>query len=341
MLIKFSVSNYGGFNDKVCFDLVSKHDYRFNKECIVDGVVSKAIVYGKNSSGKSNLGKALFDIVGLLFDTNEDIVLNADSNQEYACFEYVFKKEDKEIRFLYKKNECSKLIYEELVINDLLVYSYNYVNKEECFENLGLINADSLNLDYLDENLSLFRYIVNNTKQTKDSLVRYVMNFVSNMKIDDVYSWIVENNLGKEFSLFLRDEFDIDRELIVVDNLYLVEKHKNSYLKFLDVEPDSIKSLALFFYLKHKEVSLLFIDDLGANYDYELGKKVVLFIKRQKDIQFICASNNTGLVSNELLRPDCYFVLNNGELRSFADCTNRELREGHNLEKMLRSEEFN
>lgn len=341
MLIKFSVSNYRGFNDTVCLDLVSKHDYRFNKECIVDGVVTKAIVYGKNSSGKSNLGKALFDIVGLLFGNSENIVLNADSNQEYACFEYVFKKEDKEIRFLYKKNECSKLIYEELVINDLLVYSYDYVNKEKCFKNIDLINSDSLNLDYLDENLSLFRYIANNTKQTKDSLVRHVMNFVSNMKIDDVYSWIVENNLGKEFSLFLRDEFDIDRELIVVDNLYLVEKHKNSYLKFLDVEPDSIKSLALFFYLKHKEVSLLFIDDFGVNYDYELGKKVVLFIKRQKDIQFICASNDTGLVSNELLRPDCYFILNNSELRSFADSTNRELREGHNLEKMLRSGEFN
>lgn len=341
MLIKFSVSNYRGFNDTVCLDLVSKHDYRFNKECIVDGVAGKAIVYGKSSSGKSSLGKALFDIVGLLFGTNEDIDLNANSNQEYACFEYVFKKEDKEIKFIYKKNECSKLIYEELVINDLLVYSYNYVNKEKCFKNLVLINADRLNLDYLDDNLSLFRYIANNTKQPKDSLVRYVMNFVSSMKIDDVYSWIVENNLGKEFSLFLRDEFNIDRELIVLDNLYLVEKHKNSYLKFLDVEPDSIKSLALFFYLKHKEVSLLFIDDFGANYDYELGKKVVLFMKRQKDIQFICASNNTGLVSNELLRPDCYYILNNGELRSFADSTNRELREGHNLEKMLRSGEFN
>ena len=104
------------------------------------------------------------------------------------------------------------------------------------------------------------------------------MSFASSMKIDDVYSWIVENNLGKEFSLFLRNEFNIDRELIVLDNLYLVEKHKNSYLKFLDVEPDSIKSLALFFYLKHKEVSLLFIDDFGANYDYELSKKVVLFM---------------------------------------------------------------
>lgn len=341
MLIKFSVSNYRGFNDTVCLDLVSKHDYRFNKECIVDGVVSKAIVYAKSSSGKSSLGKALFDIVGLLFGNSEDIVLNADSNQEYARFEYVFKKEDKEIRLLYKKNEYSKLIYEELVINDLLVYSYNYVNKEKCFKNLDLINADRLNLDYLDDNLSLFRYIANNTKQPKESLVRYVMSFVSSMKIDDVYSWIVENNLGKEFSLFLRDEFNIDRELIVLDNLYLVEKHKNSYLKFLDVEPDSIKSLALFFYLKHKEVSLLFIDDFGANYDYELGKKVVLFMKRQKDIQFICASNNTSLVSNELLRPDCYYILNNGELRSFADSTNRELREGHNLEKMLRSGEFN
>lgn len=108
MLIKFSVSNYRGFNDTVCLDLVSKHDYRFNKECIVDGVVSKTIVYGKNSSGKSNLGKALYDIVDLLFGTNEDIDLNADSNQEYACFEYVFKKEDKEIRFLYKNHHLQK-----------------------------------------------------------------------------------------------------------------------------------------------------------------------------------------------------------------------------------------
>ena len=348
MLIKFTVSNYKNFNKPICLDLTSTHDYRFGKECIKDGVISKAIVYGKNSSGKSNLGYALFDIVNVLTNKNIEPMqinpasfLNADNDEKNARFEYVFEKDGKEISFIYEKSAPQTLAYEELSVEKELIYSYDFINKEKCFENLDLINANGLNLDYLDDNLSLFRYIANNTKQPKDSLVRYVMNFVSSMEIENTYSWIVENNLGKEFSLFLRDEFDIDRELIVVDNLYLVEKHKNSYLKFLDVEPDSIKSLALFFYLKHKEVSLLFIDDFGVNYDYELGKKVVLFVKRQKDIQCICASSNTGLVSNELLRPDCYFILNNSELRSFADSTNRELREGHNLEKMLRSGEFN
>ncbi len=34
-------------------------------------------------------------------------------------------------------------------------------------------------------------------------------------------------------------------------------------------------------------------------------------------------------------------MLNNGKLTSFADSTQRELREGHNIEKMLRAGEFN
>ena len=57
-------------------------------------------------------------------------------------------------------------------------------------------------------------------------------------------------------------------------------------------------------------------------------------------MQTILTSHNTYLANNELLRPDCYFILNNGALTSFADSTQRELREGHNLEKMLRQGEF-
>ena len=40
------------------------------------------------------------------------------------------------------------------------------------------------------------------------------------------------------------------------------------------------------------------------------------------------------------MRPDCYLTRENGKLTSFADSISRELREGHNLEKMLRNGEF-
>lgn len=351
MLIKFTVSNYKNFNKPICLDLTSTHDYRFGKECIKDGVISKAIVYGKNSSGKSNLGYALFDIVNVLTNKNAEPMqinpasfLNADNDEKNARFEYVFEKDGKEISFIYEKSAPQTLAYEELRVEKELIYSYDFINKEKCFDNLSLINAENLNLEYLDDNLSILRYIASNTKQPEDSLVRFVMDYVPHMSIgnsiEDIYKWIIGNNLGEEFGSFLKDEFGIERKLEVIDNFYLIEKHNNGCLKFLDVESDSIKSLALFFHLLYEEISLLFIDDFACAYDYDLAIKAINFLINCKQVQCICATNNTSLASNELLRPDCYFVLNDGVLKSFADSTNRELREGHNLEKLLRNKEF-
>ena len=58
-------------------------------------------------------------------------------------------------------------------------------------------------------------------------------------------------------------------------------------------------------------------------------------------MQVIFTTHNSYLASNEISRPDCYFILDKGRLSSFADSTERELREGHNLEKLLRNGEFN
>ena len=51
-------------------------------------------------------------------------------------------------------------------------------------------------------------------------------------------------------------------------------------------------------------------------------------------------THNTGLVSNDFLRPDCCFIMDEGELKSFASLTDKDIRRGHNLEKMLRKGEF-
>ena len=49
-------------------------------------------------------------------------------------------------------------------------------------------------------------------------------------------------------------------------------------------------------------------------------------------------SHNTNLMD---MRPDCLFILSRrGRLTALCDATERELREGHNLEKMYIGGEF-
>lgn len=48
----------------------------------------------------------------------------------------------------------------------------------------------------------------------------------------------------------------------------------------------------------------------------------------------------TALMANRFMRPDCYFILTRDRLVSLADATQRELRQGHNLEKLYMSGEF-
>ena len=36
--------------------------YKFNEDCLSNNILSKVLIYGRNATGKSNLGLALFDI---------------------------------------------------------------------------------------------------------------------------------------------------------------------------------------------------------------------------------------------------------------------------------------
>ncbi len=68
MLAKFSVSNFKGFNKELVLNLQDTNGYVFHPECIKNGIVNNALVYGYNGTGKSNLGLAIFDIIGHLTD---------------------------------------------------------------------------------------------------------------------------------------------------------------------------------------------------------------------------------------------------------------------------------
>ena len=52
-------------------------------------------------------------------------------------------------------------------------------------------------------------------------------------------------------------------------------------------------------------------------------------------------THNTNLMTNRLIRPDCLIILSrSGTLTALSDATSRKLREGHNLEKLYISGEF-
>lgn len=112
MLKKFTISNYRAFNEPTTIDFSNVRDYKFNEDCIKDGLINKAILYGKNAVGKTNLGQALMDVRYTLLPNErrqyDDIgFLNANSNEDSARFVYEFIINDKEITYIYEKTSNS------------------------------------------------------------------------------------------------------------------------------------------------------------------------------------------------------------------------------------------
>lgn len=372
MLVSFSVENYKSFKDKVSLNFMDAHDYKYNNHCIKNGLLNKVIIYGANASGKSNFGFALFDIVGLLtynnthpFQNDEQTFINADSKNKEAIFRYEFKNKKDKIVYLYKKETPRVITYEELYVNDKLIYSYDFTKASFIVSNMKDVYAENLNFEYFDNKLAILRYIAYNTSQPDKSPIKFVMNFVSHMLwfrslqdngyiglmsgVDSLNQWISNNNLAKEFQRFLLELANIDLNLDILEIVQpitqklLVEKHENKVFPFEQIASSGSKALELLFYWsKHfDEVTFLFMDEFDAFYHYDLAKNVIKYISDYDNMQVVFTTHNSNLASNELLRPDCYFTLENGKLTSFADSTEREIREGHNLEKMLRNGEFN
>ena len=66
--------------------------------------------------------------------------------------------------------------------------------------------------------------------------------------------------------------------------------------------------------------------------------KILMEIEK---MQIIVSTHNTDVISNELLRPDCYFILEDNEIQPFYKRTRKALREAHNLQKMYKAGAFN
>ncbi len=362
MLKTFEVKGFKNFKDSIRINFSDVHDYKFNTECITANTLSKIIIYGKNSVGKSNLGLAIFDIVTHLTDKNVtpglyDYYLNSDGCTS-ASFAYVFQFDNNTVEYRYSKGKKRELLTENISINGKLLFNYDYQSKKGDFNNLKELNP-TLNLD-LDDIDSVLRYVINNTSLSELHPLKKLFRYVSSMlwfrsldenryigfknNTNDYLDFLLEGETLDEFQSFL-NRSGVEEKLIIkedTDGIRRLYFDMPTPLPFMKTASSGTKALYTFFYWYKTaaDVSMMFIDEFDAYYHNELSESIVLMLEKMTNTQVILTSHNTNLLSNRIMRPDCYFILSDTGITSLVNATGRELREGHNLEKLYMSGEF-
>jgi len=380
MLKRFSVEGFKNFEKKVSIDFSDVRDYKFHPECVTNGLLNTAIIYGKNAVGKSNFGLALFDIVSHLTMNNVtpglyDYYLNVNNKNGYAEFEYVFQFGEDEILYKYRKKSNQAIYSEYLELNSKPLFRSNDDMNgmlgtsmiSEDFFNYGVPStSDSrpmINLgQYRGE--SLLKYILYNTAINEKLPLKQMNEFINNMlwfrsldenrfigykeKSRDYLTFIFEKKeYIEEFNDLLKQsgvggsvlaKTDADGET----RLYF-DTNTSWLMPFMKVASSGTKALYTFYYWYKTapNVSFMYMDEFDAFYHYELAETIVMMLEKMSGFQKILTSHNTNLLSNRIMRPDCYFILTSNKLTTFVNATERELREGHNLEKLYMSGEFN
>jgi len=364
MLARFSVTGFKNFKNKITIDFSNVRDYRFHPECVTDGLLNTAIIYGKNAVGKSNLGLALFDIVSHLTMNNVtpglyDYYLNVNNKKGYASFEYEFQFGEDEIVYGYDKTEKNALSSEFLMINGTVMFHNSGSN---IWENNGLIElAPNLNWTLKNE-ISTLKYFLYNSSLEPNHPLSKMREFLNNMlwyrsldenryigyreKAGDYHTFMFKNQAFiAEFNELLIQS-GIDESVVAkkdTDGETRLYFDTDPPLPFQKVASSGTKTLYTFYYWYKTapNVSFMYIDEFDAYYHYELAETIVSMLEKMSGFQKILTSHNTNLLSNRIMRPDCYFILTKDKLTSLANATERELREGHNLEKLYMSGEFN
>lgn len=375
MLTKFEVENYKSFNKNITLDLAKSRDYDFNKNAIFEnGVIKNAVIFGNNGCGKSNFSYALFDIVATLTDRNVDPLLsdigsflNFNSKKQHASFHYEFLFNNQKIIYEYKKANPSTIVYEALTVGQNKVFECD--TKKQIFTVYSLEKIGFNTFTYSDYkfDIAFLRYLRTNTSHSLDSVVSFIIEFANKMLwfrslhtnsyigikngSENVTAWIIENNYVKDFEKFLYKVGGLKVNLGVSNTnnpfpqkvLIELNNEGTKGLNYDNICSSGTRAmLILFYWFKQiKNVSFLFVDEFDAFYHFSLSKKVIELFKEINTMQALFSSHNTYISNNDILRPDCYFTISNGEIKSFSERTARELREGHNLEKLLRSGEFN
>lgn len=362
MLTRFAVKNFRGFEDRIEWDLSNPSNYSFNQEAVKDGVVKNGIIYGPNGSGKSNLSLAIFDIILHLTQKQKsmhqfDTVINVYHPNDPATFEYYFRFGQQNVEYSYSKG--MEGIEKEIVVvdgetlfklddNRLCVFGEEFPMSEDVKKQL----ANSSN------KVSVLGYLWSVYPLSSDHPLKKMKDFVEGMLLfwnheergfagldessTNLEEYIIANGLVDDFAGFLKDvsgqEFKF-KDAKVGDKQLICDMGDG--VPFNRIRSTGTSSLTLLYFWTKRlsKASFVVIDEFDAFYHYALSFNVC---KRLFGLpcQIFVTSHNTYLMTNELLRPDCNFIIGHNRIKPLIACTEKELRWGNNIEKMYRGNAF-
>ena len=320
MLKRFEVKNYRNFRDGVVLDFGNTAGYQFNLDCVYGNLISKAIIYGRNATGKSNLGNAILDIAYTLrgiprFD-NESIFINADSSEDFATFSYLFMFCSDEINYEYKRKSENELIAERLVINNRTIFDCDFSKGSFNFEGLKLIGASTINTKLYSDSLNqepedtqerrmpFLRWLISNAAFDNNSLLIKLFNYVSKMYLinNDTASLLSARRNMANFAEYLKKTdrlVDFERFLNAMgvecslemkklpDGQNMLYFRHNNLIPFADTASSGTLTATLLYrrlflgaFGSSSKPSFLYMDEFDAFYHYEMSRDVISYLKK-------------------------------------------------------------
>lgn len=365
MLIRFAVENFRGFPERIEWDLSHPSNYEFNTYAVKNGIIKDGIIYGPNGSGKSNFGFAIFDIVNHLTLKNkkDDYYANypyAGKMNEPIAFDYTFRFENNVVEYTYKKNRIGELLEEHLLVNGKEIFS---LAEHSLQIDDSLPMDETIRRDFIENNnnrVSVVNYLLMSMPFPSSHYLMRLKAFVDAMlwfrHLDDrgyiglqtgitnIEEFIIKNGYVEDFAHFV-EEISGQHFVFITPNLddkQLFCLFNDVSIPFMMIESTGTRTLKLlyYWYKNIQEASFVFIDEFDAFYHFELSFRVCQRMFALDNCQVFMTSHNTYLMTNDLLRPDCNFILDKNKIKPLCECTKKELRFGHNIEKLFRGNTF-
>lgn len=364
MLATFAVKNFRGFKDRIELDLTRHNNYNFSTYAIKNDIIKNGIIYGPNGAGKTNFGLAIFDIVNHLSQKwkKADYYANFTYGSDPALeveFEYTFIFDGKPLIYRYKKDYHGILRSEELIYKKKIVFKREKGGFEMFDKAFPMDKTIKNNLADNANNVSIVNFLTTSYPLAADHYLLQLHQFVNGMlwyKCLDarefigletgIYlldEYIIKNNLVKDFQKFLLEVSEQEFHFVTPNagdkNLFCNIDGKKIAFGMLVSTGTQALQLLYFWMQKMGNATFVFIDEFDAFYHFKLSFEVC---KRLFNLgcQVFLSSHNTYLMTNDLLRPDCNFIVSNGKIKPLNDCTDKELRFGHNIEKLFRGDAF-
>lgn len=365
-LKRFEVENFRGFNGRYVFNLEAGQ-YNFNQAVVYNGLVKNALVYGENGSGKTSLGLAMFDVVSHLTDNTPfpshmiTPFANISSGLGKASFLFAFKYGQGELVYSYEKGMTRNLLKETLVVNSRTLVEWEYSENGRHFVDATVLGT--LNLLLKDDKLSVIKYIAKNTLTGQAQEVADLVSFFEKMlwfrNLDrrcyagikpgetNIVETMREHNALPQLEAFLRThkityrlDFRENNGVFEIVAIFANGQEVNINM----IASSGTQTLILYFawsVMAFNKASLVFIDEFDAFLHFESAAKIIRNLSEHTGFQSILTTHNVSLLKNDLIRPDCCFVMGPTKIASFAENSDRTIREAHNIEKMYVNGLFN